>query len=918
MSVSQNPSPIIQTKFYAPRLSAGLINRERLLVLLDGSLEVPLTLVSAPAGYGKSVLISQWLDLQDHNKLWLSLDSEDSSIRQFLSYLIADLRNEFPDACQTSQELLHIPDEPSVEVISSYLLNDLDELEKPCSIVLDDYHMLAPSSPVHELLDMVMRHPPSGVHFVLITRRDPPLQLIQLRAINHLLEIRLGDLQFTQSEIRELLISGVGFTPSEDALSNLQSQMEGWAVGLRLVMLALRQNNNPDEFLRSIHGGIPQSQEYLFNQVLSTLSPGMHDTLLKVSLLDRFCEDLVGYVSDTDLNVPEEEVLSGKEFILQLEQRNLFTICIDQHHRWYRFHHLFQDLLQNEFKKSPQNYDFSEIHLRASQWYESNGSINEAIKHALKAGDTNFAVNIIERHFYDTLEQDQHYILEGWLEQIPAKIIIERPELLLAQMWIYGFRQDLANVAELLEIVDLLVPESGDEENLRGEVDFFHGYQFFWAGEIAESIKHLKLAQLRIARHKHMLIAEADLHLGTALYMAGQGDEALKMIDERVSAHGGIHLARRIGARAFIQLLSGDLSGLGYSARRMRTIDRVMRTTLTDAWSYYFYGVINLQHYRLDEAARYFSHVLERPHLIDERAAIDTFAGMALVQQMFGEPEKASQTIENLEHFVGETASPEIRSLIDSCKGRVGLLQGKDQFTAMGQLKSAVSTGFFDLFSWLEVPALTRVRVLAAEGSEAGLAKAQELLDEARQTSESCNLVMQLIEIAVIQALVLEKQGLKEAAEDAVEHAIGLAEPGCWIRPFVEAGPKMAELVVRFSQKRGSNRFVLHLLEMLNGVHAQTLERTVTDTGPADRAGFKPDNTFDGLTNRELDILELLAQRLQNKEIANRLYISTHTVKDHLKHIYQKLGVNNRRQAISQAIETGIIKSDHRRKAGAG
>ena len=899
--------PIIQTKFCAPRLTNDLIDRERLLALLDGSLEVPLTLVSAPAGYGKSVVVSQWLGRQEHNTFWLSLDSSDSDIRQFLSYLIADLKNEFPEACQTSQELLRMPEQFSVEVISCYLLNDLDELEKPCSIVLDDYHLLALSSPVHEMLEMIMQHPPPGVHFILITRRDPPLPLIRLRAINRLLEVRLDDLRFTRDEIREMLTAGLGIAPSDDALHNLQHEMEGWAVGLRLVSLALRHNKNPEEFLKSIQGGIPQSQEYLVNEVLSALSPVMRDTLLKVSLLDRFSDDLVGYISGLDLDVPEEDELSGEEFIQQLEQRNLFAICIDQHSRWFRFHHLFQGLLQNELKKNPKKYNSLEIHLRASQWYEINGDINEAIKHALKAGETNFAVSIVERHFYATLEQDQQYILEGWLAQIPAEVINECPPLLLALMWISAFKQKLTEVDELLAIVDPLIPEKGDVENLRGEVDFFHGYLLFWAGEFKQSIKYLRLAQSRIAPHKHMLIGETDLHLAIVLYMNGQGDEARRMIDRQVNTYGGIQLSRRVGALAFVQLLSGDLAGLDFSTRRMRSIDQGMRTPLTDGWSHYFSACIKLQHYQLDEAAKYFARVVERPHLIDQRAAIDAFTGLALVQQMSGEPEKSSQTVRSLERYIGKTATPENQALLDSCISRLGLLQGKNELAAMGHLPSPLRPGVFDLFMWLDVPALTWIRVLAAEGSETSLAKAQELLDETRQVSESCQFTLQLIEASVLQALVLEKQGLRDAAEDAVEHAIGLAEPGAWVRPFVETGPQMTGLVARFSQKSGGSNFVLHLLETLSGAHAQTLESTVTDTGPA---VFKPDNTFDGLTNRELDILELLAQRMQNKEIANKLYISTHTVKDHLKHIYQKLGVSNRRQAVAQAIEKGNISEN--------
>ncbi len=487
MSVGKHQVPIIQTKFCAPLLTSDLVERDRLMALLDGSLEVPLTLVSAPAGYGKSILVSQWCNRQKHNTFWFSLDPSDSDIQQCLAYLIADIQKEIPGACESSEQLLHAPGNFSVEVAASYLLNDLDQLDKPCSVVLDDYHHLALSSPVHELLEKVLQHPSPGVHFIMTTRRDPPLQLVRSRAINQLLEIRLEDLRFNRDEIRELLDKSIGIVPGDDALAHLQNEIEGWAVGLRLISIALRNRSEVDEFLKSIRGGIPQFQEYLIQEVLSGLSEDVRKLLLICSQMNRFCADLIEHIRNYDITKPEADSLSATDFIKQLERENLFTICLDDQHSWFRFHHLFQSLLRQEFQRSTTKDDLNKISLLASQWYESNGYIDDAIFYAIKAGDTLFAARIVERHCYAELEVDRSYVVKRWLDQIPEDVKRARPILMLAHAWALTFNQQIDKVAALVEELELLLQQQKCSEELFGELYFFQGWLLFWQGEFEQS-----------------------------------------------------------------------------------------------------------------------------------------------------------------------------------------------------------------------------------------------------------------------------------------------------------------------------------------------------------------------------------------------------------------------------------------------
>ena len=898
---------ILQTKFCPPNLTSALVPRDRLRELLDGSQEVPLTLVSAPAGYGKSVLVCQWLDQYDGLVFWFSLDEEDSNLRQFMAHLVTNLQSQFPDQFQSVWNLLHSKDKYSAAVMAGSLANCLAELNRPFTIVLDDYHNLSSDSAVHRLLDAFLKHPPPTAHIILATRHDPPLRLIRYRAANQLLEVREHDLRFNESETAVLISNLTNEVPSHEALIKLEEQFEGWAVGLRLTSMVLKQVENSDAFLKSLKGGIPHTQEYLLSEVISGLEAGYRDLLLKTSLLDRFCAELVTYVCTQDDPDMDQQAIHAFEFIDVLQQNNLFIYSLDIEGRWFRFHPLFQRMLQTELSRNTDTHTIAECHRRASQWFESRHSPDEAIGHALLAGDEQCAIRIIERHFYTLLEKDQQYILDGWLERLPARAVEENPTLLLAQAMLAHFEEDI----DLLdELVSLLVPfyerQQGSEE-LWGEVDFLRGVLNFWSGNFDEAIRLLTRAQGRISENKHVILAETDLHLGIVLHMAGKRNEAVRMIDHQIQLHGGNQTARRVAVMAFIRTLSGELGGLRAAANRMLALEPSMRTPLTDHWAHLFLGFAALHTFKLEEAISHFERIIEEPHLLDRRPAIDGYAGLALAQQLQGQPMQALDTIDRLAAFVRELDKPTELALFRSCQIRIRLLQGVDpaELQALHRLQEA--PGIFDLFLWLESPAMTRIRQLLAEASANSLSAAQALIDEVRSLCQSACLTCQLIETEVLQTLLHQLMNREEAALESLEESLALARQGNWIRPYVEAGEPMADLLDRY-RANTKDDFVSRVLSSCRESGA-----AIRVSAPGHALAVPPgrSGTTGGicdLTHRELDILELLAQRLQNKEIASQLFISTHTVKDHLKHIYQKLGVNNRRQAVLRAVEANLIE----------
>ncbi len=305
--------PILRTKLHRPQPNAELIDRDRLITVMNAAREVPLTLVSAPAGYGKSVLVAQWAEQLDRPIAWLSLDASDSELRSFLQYFLAAVDTAFPGACDTTRELLAPGSLAPMPVLAGYLLNDLDAIDAPCSIVLDDYHRIEPTSPVHGLMLRMLEHPPAKFHFVVATRQDPPFDLPSLRAAHRMNEVRLQDLQFTGHEMREFLNATADDSVSDEAIAHIEREVEGWVAGLRLVSLALRQVRDADAFLKRLPGRLPEIQEYLLQEVLAGQAAEVRDRLLASSILDRFCTKVVDAVcgppgthDQTSLTAPDQ------------------------------------------------------------------------------------------------------------------------------------------------------------------------------------------------------------------------------------------------------------------------------------------------------------------------------------------------------------------------------------------------------------------------------------------------------------------------------------------------------------------------------------------------------------------------------------------------------------------------------------
>jgi len=907
-------APLLRTKLYRPVTNEHHITRPRLSKRLNTVQEKLLTLVSAPAGYGKSSLISHWLESNKTSSAWISLDIADSDLRQFLNYFIAALQCVFPNACSETLNLVNAPLLPPVQTLAIKLINEIDALGQHFILVLDDYHRISADSPVNELLQKLLTHPPRPLHLAIITRRDPPLDLLAFRVGGKISEIRTQDLRFNDMETQSLLRHALAYSVSANDIKNLQQEFEGWAVGLRLVSLAMQENHSADKCLQNMRDGVAQTQAYLVQEVLARQSPQMRNWLLKSAMLERFCRPLCEAICATDSNADEKQ-FDGNTFFDTVEASNLFTIALDSQGQWLRYHHLFQRLLQYELKKQLSAQEISTLHSRASVWFEAQNLIEEAIHHALQSKEVVNAEKILERHRKAEQDKEGWRSIERWLNLLPAEIRQQRAQLLLAQAWVLHNRHQMVEIVPIIQRLESLHKKSPLTRTSLGELKLFQGIISYRQGKAELSISLLTESLENVSSKHPEIIGVAEIYFSIASHMAGQGSAALNHLTNRISSRtliSAAFLSRLVLARALLLMLSSELLQVELDARLLAQLAKQNGTAHLTGWGNYLEASGNYRRNETGPALLHFNAAIEHRYTLHTRAAVDAMVGLALTHQAMNQAPAATQAIEQLLTFTYETNDAQLLIIARSGQARLALAQG-DLESAKRWLKTFNEAPVIpSMFIWLEVPFVTQVRVLIASATENELQLASKLLDLLYQGVKKQHNIAQEIEILLLQAITLYKQSYENAAINVLKKALALASNGEWIQAFLEPGLPMAELLNKLAEQDKDNIYIDQILSAFNISETICPEKSC---GKSCGKNLRKNTTLKvkkqhknrmlktPLTNRELDILELLHQRLRNKEIAARLFISDETVKSHIKHLYQKLGVSNRREAVLMAGE---------------
>lgn len=544
----QIAGPVLKTKLYIPTLRPHHVSRSRLIDAMDDIPSNRLTLLSAPAGFGKTSLLAEWIARSAVDVCWFSLDSEDNYPGRFLAYLIASFQSVSERLGVEASPMLRMPDPPPVQTILTSLINDLSSLDAPIALVLDDYQQIH-SQPIHEMITFILEHCPDVLHLVIATRVDPPLPVARLRSRGQLLEFRTNDLRFSLQEAGSFLNQRMGLDLSEIDIENVNDRAEGWAAGLQMAALSLKGQTNPAGFIEDFSGSQRFIMDYLIEEVFAHQPDGIKRFLLRTSVLERLsaplCEAVNSEPSDLSPTTPAQEILE------YLERSNLFLEPLDQERCWYRYHHLFAELLLNRLQQ--QSPDLLEtLHRRAADWYETKGMLPQVIRHSLRGHDYERAARYVQQIAADLWEHGDYFLAFSWFELLPKEFIDHHPWLCMYRAWSLGVDGKSEQAETLLSSVEQANqanPDAADQRNLAGYVDYVHAVLADSRGDLAAMIRYDQDALSKLDEKNLLMRRGIAFQLGRAYHLVGDQETSQKIWEEIIQTD------RRTGA-GFASILS--------------------------------------------------------------------------------------------------------------------------------------------------------------------------------------------------------------------------------------------------------------------------------------------------------------------------------------------------------------------------
>jgi LuxR family maltose regulon positive regulatory protein len=921
----QTVEQLLTTKLYIPPTRLKLVPRPRLTERLNEGIHRKLTLISAPAGFGKTTLVTEWLDslrldaekdIQIENRIaWLSLDESDNDPVRFLTYIITALnRGEGEDATfgKGALSMLQSPQPPPMETILTYLINEIFAISIRIILVLDDFHLID-AQPIHDALAFLLENIPPRFHLVIATREDPHLPLSRLRARGQLTELRATDLRFTSSEAAEFLNRVMGLDLMADDIAALETRTEGWIAGLQLAAISVRGYKDAASLINAFTGSHRLVQDFLIDEVLSQQSESIQEFLLHTSILDQ----LTGPICDalTQRN-------NSQSTLESLERANLFIIPQDGERNSFRYHHLFADLLRLRLQQT-QPERIPGLHNLASKWYEENGFADEAITHALRAEDFERAINLIEKHIDTMWAQGEYAKLRRWLLRLPDEQVLSRPKLSIFKAWelFTSGRPDAGErflrVAELA--YDLSTDQSYETESQSQDQpstssglrvpDRAAGIQAWMVAyrrqNISGLIQHLQQAledlpdqDLHWRSAVAITLADAHAFNGDMLAAYQARLDALKVCE----AAGNNYLYIYNSAKLALNLKAQGrlLQVLEFCQQRVQhAIESGMSQTAVAGWLLAIWGDVMAEINDLDEALDLVVKSVE----LTERSGDVVILGwsyLSLTRVLFsrGDLAGAEEIVQRMYKVIRESIMPTyITNLNASWQARIWLAQNKleaaSHWINERGLDLNKKPSHFDGMEYVGF-----ARILIAQGK---LKESISILERLLEAAQMGGDITREIELLILQALTFQSGGDLNQALAIIEKSFNLGEPRGFCRIFVDEGQPMARLLYKALDRGIAPNYVNRLLQAFTIDEPEQVDPSVSQVS---KSGY-----IEPLSEREIEVLQLIAEGLTNPEIAARLILSLYTVKTHTRNIYGKLGVNNRTQAVAMARTLGILST---------
>ena len=891
-------TPLLTTKLHIPRRRRVLVARPRLSARLSRGNEVPLTLVSAPAGFGKTTVLTEWLAADPPNDrpvAWLSLDERDNDPALFWAYVIAALRTVDPQVGGDALDLLR---SSSTDAVLAALVNDLSELADDVVLVLDDYHVID-SGAVQDGMAFLLDHLPAQVHLVIASRADPALPLARMRGRGELVEVRAADLRFTPDESADYLVDAMGLALTAQDVAALEGHTEGWIAALQLAALSMQDRTDVASFVAGFAGDDRYIVDYLVEEVLQRQPERVRTFLLQTSILGRLTGPLCDAVTGRD---------DGKDMLEALDRANLFLIPLDDQRRWYRYHHLFADVLRAHLGEERPG-TVADLHRRAGQWHESTGELAEAVAHAFAAGDVGHAADLIEPALPALQQGRQEATMRRWLEAVPDEVMRMRPVLsigLVATLMVRGEVQGVE--ARLQDAERWLNPPPGgpaggrmvvvDEDAFRRlptAIAMYRAGLALLSGDLTSAMTYAGTALDLAGTTDDLGRGSAAGLLGLAHWRLADLDTAHTWwADAATSLERAGHLTDVTGcalAMADIRLAQGNLSdAMATYQRTLQLLSPAAGPVLRGAADMHAgVGAVLTERGELDGARRH----LEASRDLGEPAGLPQNpyrwrVAMARLRAAEGHLDDALAILDEAARRYAADYFPEVRP-VAAVRARLYLRQGRwADALAWAEQRELSADDDPDYLREFEHLTLARTLVArhAAEPDDDSVAGALRLLARLLPAAEAAGRTGSVLDLLVVQALALQASGDTRAALGALQRALALAEPQGYVRILLDEGEPMVALLTAIAAEGRSAGFARRLLAVGSSSGTGT---------PA------PARLIDPLSSRELDVLRLLGTDLDGPDIARALFVSVNTVRTHTKNIYAKLGVTSRRAAVRRA-----------------
>ena len=875
---------LIPTKLQSPDLPPGLVLRPRLLQQLNEGLAGKLTLISASTGFGKTTLASLWLKQCGRPAAWLALDELDNDPLRFLTYLIRAIQTVQTGFGADLLESLATANPQDFDPVPTHFLEtlaaEIAAISAPFLMAVDDYHLITRPA-IQGIIQFLLTHQPANLHLVLVSRADPPWPLGRLRARREMNEIRTADLRFSPQEAAEFLnvCMGLGLTPEQ--VTALETRTEGWIAGLQLAALSLQGQANPQELITSLAGSQRFIADYLIEEVLEKQPPEVQDFLLKTAVLDQMNAELCAEVTGRH---------DSQAILLQLEQSNLFLIPLDQERSWYRYHHLFADLLRIKLGQVHPGLT-AELQRRASTWHSAQGRRLEALHYALAAGDIQMVERLFAGNVFLLFRQDEVGAAFQKLEALPLSLVSDKPWLGIARAFLVENGQ-FQKSHQILETVAAQVenlPESAEKRRLRGHLEAAWAGIYGLQGDVANTVYHAQQAENWLPPEEVETRASNLALWGDILSKEGHDPNAMPILER------ALELALQAEKPHPVVWVASALAMGHLGAGRFREAHRVCQQALTVAddyqqrtrqeiltvsMNYAILARIYIEWNEFEKSCQYGLKGLElseRLGQIDPEVMCRNYLGHTLMFQ--DDPTQAMQVYQRAQELAAKI-SPWVEQMT------VGLMvdglldrEPADQAAVRESLRVYAETQ-------TEYPLTLKARLLLKTGQPAA---ALEVLDNAL-AGMSAEVARLIVRPHVFRALALQALGDESAALAALAQALTLSEPENRVQTFLREGREMEKLLRLAERKSICSNFTRHLLAAF-----------ARREKPVAEALIEP------FSERELDVLRLLATNLDAPEIAEKLIISANTVRTHIKNLYRKLNVHSRHEVLARARELKLV-----------